>query len=237
MSDYVLIHGAWHGGWCWYRVQAALERGGHRVDAPDLASLGRDRTPPEAVSLALWADQIAARIAERPEPVILVGHSLGGAVLSEVSERVPERIRTLVYLAAYLLEDGRSVREEAALDEDSRIGAAMVIAADRRTASLRTDVIRDALYGECSDEDFALARALLVPQPLAPFATPVRVSAARFGRVPRVYVECTRDRTIGLRAQRRMQAATPCAARRSLESDHCPFFSHPTELAGWLAEL
>jgi pimeloyl-ACP methyl ester carboxylesterase len=189
------------------------------------------------VSLALWADQIAARIAERPEPVILVGHSLGGAVLSEVAERVPERIRTLVYLAAYLLEDGRSVREEAALDEDSRIGAAMVIAADRRTASLRTDVIRDALYGECSDEDFALARALLVPQPLAPFATPVRVSAARFGREPRVYVECTRDRTNGLRAQRRMQAATPCAARRSLESDHCPFFSHPTELAGWLAEL
>ena len=237
MSEFVLIHGAWHGGWCWYRVQAALERAGHRVEAPDLASLGRDRTPPETVSLALWTDEIAARITARPEPVILVGHSLGGAVLSEVAERAPDRIRTLVYLAAYLLEDGRSVREEAALDEDSRIGAAMVIAADRRTASLRTEVLRDALYGECSDEDFALARALLVAQPLAPFATPVRVSAARFGRVPRIYVECTRDRTIGLRAQRRMQAATPCVRRLSLESDHCPFFSHPAELTNLLTGL
>ncbi|MDE2294556.1 MAG: alpha/beta fold hydrolase [Gammaproteobacteria bacterium] len=237
MSDFVMIHGAWHGGWCWYRVQAALERAGHRVDAPDLASLGRDRTPPETVSLALWADQIAARIAERPEPVILVGHSLGGAVLSEVAERVPERIRTLVYVAAYLLEDGRSVREEAALDEDSRIGAAMVISADRRTASLRTDGLREILYGECSDEDFALARSLLVPQPLAPFATPIRVSATRFGRVPRCYVECARDRTIGLRAQRRMQAATPCARRLTLESDHSPFLSQPMALAGVLADL
>jgi len=237
MSDYVLIHGAWHGGWCWHRVLARLERAGHRVIAPDLASLGRDRTAPESVTLALWADQIAALLTEPTAPVILVGHSLGGAVLSEVAERVPERIRMLVYVTAYLLEDGRSVREEAALDPDSLIGRAMTIAPDRRTATVRASALREACYGQCTDEDVALASALLVPQALAPLATPVRVSPARFGRVPRTYVECTLDRVITPAAQRRMQAATPCARRFSLTSDHSPFFSHPAELTQLLADL
>ncbi len=237
MSHYVLIHGAWHGGWCWHRVLARLERAGHRAIAPDLASLGRDRTAPESVTLALWADRIAALIEERADPVILVGHSLGGAVLSEVAERVPERIRMLVYVAAYLLENGRSVRDEAALDPDSQVGRAMMIAPDRRTATLRPDALREACYGECTAEDVALASALLVPQALAPLATPIRVSPARFGRVPRSYIECSLDRVITPVAQRRMQAAMPCARRFSLASDHSPFFSHPAELTELLAGL
>jgi len=237
MSHYILVHGAWHGGWCWHRVVAGLERASHQAIAPDLASLGRDRTPPGEVSLALWTDQIAALVALQPEPVVLVGHSRGGIVLSEVAERMPEKLRALVYVTAFLLEDGRSLREEAALDPESLVGPAMVIADDHETASVRDAAVRDAFYGQCSDEDVVLAKSLLVREPLAPLATPVHVSAARFGRVPRVYVECTADRAITLAAQRKMQAALPCAHRITLTSDHSPFFSHSEALTGILAGI
>lgn len=237
MTNYVFVHGAWHGGWCWHRVIAGLRRASHRALAPDLAALGCDRTPPQSVTLALWAEQIATLVAAQPEPVVLVGHSLGGIVLSEVAERVPDRVRTLVYVTAFLLDDGRCVREEATLDGESLIGPAMQIAPDRRTASIRLDAVRDALYGQCSDSDVVLAQSLLVPEPLAPLATPVKVSASGFGRVPRVYIECAEDRAITLGAQRRMQGVLPCVRRETLPSDHSPFFSHPEALTRILTSL
>src|SRR6185295_5208657 len=106
MSTYLLIHGAWHGAWCWYKVAPRLETLGHKVIAPDLPSLGTDKTPVNRVSLALWRDHVSAIIDATPEPVILVGHSRGGIVISEVAEHRPDRIRTLVYLTAFLVRAG-----------------------------------------------------------------------------------------------------------------------------------
>jgi pimeloyl-ACP methyl ester carboxylesterase len=168
---------------------------------------------------------------------VLVGHSRGGIVLSEVAERIPERIRVLVYVTAFLLEDGRSLVDSVAEQPDSLVPPAMIVADDHQTATVRDSAIREAFYGRCSHDDVALARSLLRPEPLAPLATPVRTTAARFGRVPRVYVECTADRAITHAAQRRMQSALPCAERVTLESDHSPFFSCPDELAAVLLRL
>jgi pimeloyl-ACP methyl ester carboxylesterase len=237
MATYLLVHGAWHGGWCWHRIVARLQRASHRVMAPDLISLGRDCTPPGSVKLTDWTDQIAALAESSAEPIILVGHSRGGLVLSEVAEKIPERIRVLVYVTAFLLESGRSVLDEAAEIQDSLVPPAMIIADDRHSATLRASSIREAFYGRCSDDDFALAQSLLRPEPLAPLATPVRTSAARFGSVPRVYVECTDDRAITHEAQRRMQSALPCRERVTLDSDHSPFFCRPDDLAGVLLRL
>ena len=89
ISTYILVHGAWHGGWCWDKVVPLLEARGHTVLAPDLASLGNDRTPLAEVSLAGWRDQIVDLISAQTEPVILVGHSRGGVVISEIAEKNP----------------------------------------------------------------------------------------------------------------------------------------------------
>jgi len=237
MATYVLVHGSWHGGWCWHRIIARLQRASHRVMAPDLLSLGIDGTPPGSVTLRGWTDQIVALAESSSEPIVLVGHSRGGIVLSEVAERIPERIRVLVYVTAFLLEDGRSLLDSAAEQPESLVPPAMIIADDHQTATLRDSAIREAFYGRCSDDDVALARTLLKPEPLAPLATPVRNTAARFGRVRRVYVECTADRAITHAAQRRMQSALPCAERVTLESDHSPFFCCPDELAAVLLRV
>jgi pimeloyl-ACP methyl ester carboxylesterase len=237
MATYILVHGAWHGGWCWHRIVARLQRASHRVLAPDLLSLGRDRTPPGAVSLESWSSQIAALARSEAEPIVLVGHSRGGIVLSEVAERIPEHIRALVYVTAFLLENGCSLQDAVAQDPESLVPPAMIVADDHQSASIRESAMREAFYGQCSDDDVALAQSLLTPEPLAPLATPVRTTAARFGSVPRVYVECTRDKAITHRAQRRMQAALPCRERITLEADHSPFFCCTEELTSVLLRI
>lgn len=237
MSTYVLVHGSWHGGWCWFKVVARLESAGHRVLAPDLPSLGIDKTPIADVSLRTWAESIGRLVAAQTEPVVLVGHSRGGIVISEVAEAMPEKIARLVYVCAFLLRDGESLVEAAQEDRTSVLLGNLIPSEDQRAATLRAEVIADAFYGECSDQDVALARALLAPEAMAPLATPLHLTAERFGRVPRVYIECLRDRAVPPALQKRMYAAQPCERVITLDTDHSPFFSRPDELVRHLLAL
>ncbi|MBX5459803.1 MAG: alpha/beta fold hydrolase [Steroidobacteraceae bacterium] len=237
MSTYLLIHGAWHGAWCWYKVAPRLEALGHTVVTPDLPGLGRDRTPLNRVSLARWRDFVCAIIDAQPEPVILVGHSRAGIVISEVAEHRPDKVRTLVYLTAYLPRNGECVFDLAAQATDSLVPPNMVMSSDKTSSVLREEVVRDAFYGCCSDEDVALARRLLQPEPTLPLATPVKLTDECFGRVRRVYIGCERDRTITPALQQLMCSAMPCEKVLSIDTDHSPFFSRPDEVVAHLASL
>jgi pimeloyl-ACP methyl ester carboxylesterase len=236
MSTFLLIHGAWHGAWCWYKLVPRLEKMGHTVLAPDLPSLGRDRTPVKRVSLASWRDFACGIVDNASEPVILVGHSRGGIVISEVAEHRPERVRALVYLSAFLLRDGECLFDLAAHPE-SLVPANMVMTDDKSSSTIREEALRETFFGECSDEDVALARLCLQPEPTVPLATPVRVTDGKFGRVPRVYVECLRDKAMPISLQRKMHASTPCQQVVSLDTDHSPFFSRADDLAQLLNNI
>ena len=109
-KTFVLVHGAWHGGWCWREVADLLRGRGHRVFAPTLTGLGERRHLMSAnISLATFVADVAGVIeAEELEDIILVGHSHGGAVISGVADAMPERIRALVYLDATILQNGES---------------------------------------------------------------------------------------------------------------------------------
>jgi len=232
----ILIHGAWHGGWCWHRLTPLLESHGMRVIAPDLPSMGADPTPASEVSLESWA-RFVAGIVERVPDCVLVGHSRGGVVISRAAELVPDSIRRLVYLSAYLLPDGESVAAEARRDTASLIAANMIPARRGVTCLLRPEVLREAFYGECDDADAAHAIAQLSPEPLKALAAPLSISAGRFGRVPRAYIETTRDRAVSLDAQRRMQSALPCSPVFTLDADHSAFLSQPEALARILISI
>jgi pimeloyl-ACP methyl ester carboxylesterase len=234
MTTFVLVAGAWHGAWCWYKVSPLLEAAGHTVVTVDLPSLGRDTTPISEVSLAVWRDHVVDIVDAQPDRVVLVGHSRGGVVISEVAEQRPERIEALVYVAAFLLRDGESCNDQAAHDttiltrniHPSADGTALVVA---------DEAVRAAFYGECSDADVALARTCLRPEAAVVLGTAVSISGARFGRVPRDYVECLRDDALSLSSQRRMQAAQPCRRTIVLDTDHSPFFSAPRQLVEFLS--
>jgi len=235
-STLILIHGAWHGAWCWQRLAPLLEAQGRRVVAPDLPSMGEDQTPATDVTLESWA-RFVANLVEREGDCVLVGHSRGGAVISRAAELAPRAIRHLVYLSAYLLPDGESVAAEARRDVDSLVAPNMIPARRGVTCLMRSEVIREAFYGACDDATAAQAITRLTPEPLKVLAAPVNVSAERFGLVPRSYIETTRDRAVTLPSQRRMQAALPCSPVFTLDTDHSAFLSQPEALARILISI
>lgn len=237
MSSFVLVHGAWHASWCWEKVVPLLQEAGHEVVAVDLPGHGGDDTPVSEVTLAAYAERVAAVLDEQPAPVVLVGHSMGGLVISEVAERRPEKIRLLVYLTGFLLPKGRSLLETAQTDEESIVFPNANVDEENGVVTIREDGARDIFYGDCSEEDVENAKKRLIPQPLAPFATPVSVSEGNFGRVRRAYIECLRDRAIGPVTQKRMHAELPCEKVVSMDTSHSPFLSAPEELVGHLDSL
>jgi pimeloyl-ACP methyl ester carboxylesterase len=236
MSTYVLIHGAWHGGWCWDKVVPILEGAGHRVLAPDLPGFGGDRRPLSEVSLHTWTDWLCGVLDALSEPVILVGHSRGGIVISQAAEYRPGKIRMLVYLTAFLLPNGVSL-SEAGRDDASLVGPNLVPSDDHASRTIRLDAVEAAFYSDCPAEDIARAKELLAPEPNGPGSTPMRISEANFGRVPRIYIECLHDRAISIAFQRNMCAKLPCSRVITMNTSHSPFFSAPQELAENLMAL
>jgi len=230
MTTFCLIHGAWHGAWCWQRVTPLLEHRGIRVIAPDLPGMGEDGTALSGITLDLWARFVANLVEQQPEPVVLVGHSRGGIVISQASEHVPERLRALVYLTAFLVPDGASLWSTMQqVPRDPLRPPDLVLSDDRTHSTLMPAAIRDTFYNTTSEEWAARAASLVGPEPMQPWLTPLRLSREGFGRVPRAYIECLRDRAIPLELQRLMVAATPCRVT-GLNTDHSPFFSAPEAL-------
>lgn len=237
-TSFVLIHGAWHGAWCWDLVAERLRAAGHDVNAPDLPGLGRDRTPLDRVTLASWADFVADLVRAARDPVVLVGHSRAGVVVTEVAERVPERIRRLVYLTAFLVPDGKSIADVLAMTEPREITrGAMVPGPDGSTSTIAPERVGPVFYNTTPEPLVERATNLVCAEPMMSFATPVRTTAARWGQVPRAYVECLRDNAITIELQRLMQSALPCDPVIALDTDHSPFFSAPDRLADVLIEL
>ena len=237
MTTYVLIHGAWHGGWCWGMVAPLLKKRGHTAVAPDLPAHGKDTTPIPEVSLQSYTDRVCEILDAQPEPVILVGHSMGGLVITQTAEYRPDKIRTLVYLCAFLPRNGESLLQLAQADPGGLVLPNLVMADDQLSATVRDEAIKDAFYGDCSDSDVAWAKLLLVPQPLAPLSTPVSTTEASFGRVPKVYIECLQDRAVPPSLQKRMYSTLPCRQVISMDTSHSPFLSAPDKLVEHLTSL
>ncbi len=224
MATFVLIHGALHGGWCWEDVVALLSAAGHEAIAPNLPGLAGDPTPHDRVTLASTADFIAEIVRAQREPVVLVGHSLGGAAISAAAERVPDRLAGLIYVTAILIPAGTSVYAWHDSNKDQRVA----IAADDMAALGRL------CYNRTDPEKAERAVARLTPQPAGPLIDTLMVTDARYGRVRRAYIACSDDHLVSLNMQRKMQAALPCDPVITLDADHSPFLSKPTELVAAL---
>jgi len=234
-KHFVLIHGAWHGAWCWYKIAPALQAAGHQVTALDLPSAGTDKTPPAGVTLRTQADRVIALLDGTPEPVVLVGHSAGGAVISTVADAVPDKVERLVYVTAFLLQRGDSVSAAGLRDRASGLARALVLRPDG-TIDVARSARRTLFYGDCTERDVTLADALLTPIGARSALDPV-VVGERFSRVRRFYVSCLRDRALSPALQRTMYEALPCEKVFAIRSDHSPFLSHPAALVRTLLRI
>ncbi|MBC7781555.1 MAG: alpha/beta fold hydrolase [Proteobacteria bacterium] len=232
MSTFILIHGAWHDARIWDRVAPALRSAGHTVVTPNLPGNGfeppADATPAAAVTLARYADAIAPSIEGADAPVVLVGHSMAGIVVSALAERLPERLAKIVYIAAFMLPDGYSIvsfYERCATPGMMGARQALRLSADQTFSTIDPDAARALFFNRCTDADATMAAGHLGPQPAQPRRDPVHVTEERFGRVPRVYFSTLQDRTLFPALQRRMYAELVPTRVVKFDTDHSPFFS------------
>jgi pimeloyl-ACP methyl ester carboxylesterase len=237
MSTYLLIHGAWHGGWCWRKVAPLLEAKGHKVLAPDLPGHGDDRTATATVTLKSYTDRICEIANAQTEPVILAGHSMGGVAITQAAENCPKQIGALVYVCAFLPRNGDSLMTWASQDQESMVNPSTTDQRADGTIDFKPERSREAFYGNCGEDDVAFAQSRLCAQSGAPLGTPVVTTAERWGRIPRYYIECARDCAITLKLQREMQKASPCRQAFSIDTDHSPFFSAPEQVADILSRI
>jgi pimeloyl-ACP methyl ester carboxylesterase len=231
MATFLLVHGAWHGAWCWAKLIPALEARGHKAVAIDLPGHGADRTPLKDVTLEAYARAVAEAAAALPERPIVVGHSMGGPVIAAGAERAPDAMKRLVFLCAFLPKNGDMVLALTSNDPKSLVPGVLVPAADGVTTGANPALLRDVFYADCGDDDIERARKMLTPQPLAPLTVPMVLTANRFGGVPRDYIICEDDRAISAGYQRAMLKAVPCERVVELQTSHSPFFSAPEKLA------
>ena len=237
MASFVLVHGAWGGSWVWERVTPFLEAAGHHVDAVDLPGRGSNPAAPAEMTLEAYARHVVDRVEAAGGPVVLVGHSMGGMSITQAAELVPDGIETLVYVTAFLPNDGQTLPQLAAGNPNELVQSNLVVDGAAGLSTVREEVQREAFYGECSAEDAAWATSRRVSESLAAMLAPVHLTDERADSVPRVYIECTLDRAITIEQQRRMQATRPCEPVFTMESDHAPMLCAPQELAGHLLAI
>jgi len=186
---YVLVHGAWHGGWCWRRVSDRLVAAGHRVFTPSLTGLGdrRHLLNRETTLDTHIRDIIGLIESEELREVILVGHSYGGIVITGVAAQIPKRLKQLIYLDAVLVEDGNSWSTAHPPD---------IVAARRKSVQESSGgpiwpVPRSAAFGVIDADDQAWVDRRMTPHPFCTYEQQMHWGGPIGNHLPKVYVDCT----------------------------------------------
>lgn len=236
MASFILIHGSWHGGWCFDELRAYLERAGHEVIAPDLPGMGGDEATLRSTTLAQWADFAVSLCRNATQrPVILAGHSRGGIVVSQAAETAPDLVDGLVYICAMMLPNGMSRVEFKAFEAPNPEFDSIISPLYGGAATKADGAAGAAIFAQLSPPDLvSAAMARLLAEPHGPRSTPLQLTPERFGMLPRTYIECTQDRTIPIESQRLMQSLVSGAIVETLDTDHSPFLSQPEALAAAL---
>ncbi|WP_424001423.1 alpha/beta fold hydrolase [Maribacter sp. IgM3_T14_3] len=236
-KTFILIHGSWHSAWNWHKVTPLLESEGHVVHAIDLPGMGRDKTPIEEVKFERTVQKLCDLIDGIEGKVILVGHSKNGIMISQAAEYRPDKIEKLIYLAAYLIPDGKTQKEYSVQDTEGWLKGYVDIHEDTKSHTLKTEIFKEGLYHDCDDDITEMANVILSNEPIESGNATLKLSKESFGSVPRFYIECSEDRAVTPFIQHKMYTETPCSKVYSMETSHSPFFSEPRELADIFIEI
>jgi pimeloyl-ACP methyl ester carboxylesterase len=234
---YVLVHGAWHGNWTYYKLQYELEKAGHKVISVNLPGHGLDTTNPGSVTLTDYQNAVVAVLDTVSKPVVLVGHSMGGIAISMAAEARPEKIDKLVYLAAFMPQNGESMIDLALRDTLSMIGPSLIFNFSEMTVDLVRENISAIFYDVSTAEYVLLSEMLLTPNPLQPLITPLTLTEVNYGTVRRFYITTSYDKAITPDFQETMYTNLPCEKVYKLNTEHSPFFSAPNNLKNILDKI
>ncbi len=226
MASFLLIHGSWHGGWCWERLTPILRERGHEVIAVDLPGHGDDDSPAWRVTAADYSETIRAAADRCEREPILVGHSMGGLAITRAAADAPELFSQLVYLCAWVPLGAITLIRLMRADRETLVPTGSTLGWS--CIGMRADRAPAIFYGECAEADAAWAIAKLRPDPIRPLLRSLR---PREINLPRTYIKCTKDRAIPIAMQRELINRARFDHVETLDTDHSPFLSAPAELA------
>jgi pimeloyl-ACP methyl ester carboxylesterase len=234
MANFVLLHGAFHGAWCWRDVAARLRGAGHAVTTPTQTGLGERRhLLSGTITLETFVEDLVQHLEnEEITDSVLVGHSFGGHAITGAADRVPERIRHLVYLDAALLENGETPFSRG-LPENA-------VARERDAQALGGFAIpppSPEAFGVPAGPGADWVARMLCPHPLRTFQTPLMLRNKPGNGLPATYVCCTEPLYANLESSRVRARVRPGMAWRELATGHDAMVTAPEATADLLMEI
>ena len=231
-KTFVLVHGAWHGGWCWRRVSDLLQRQGHKVFTPTLTGLGeRSHLMSKDIRLATHVTDVVNHIKwEGLEGVVLCGHSYGGMVVSGVAEQTADKISSIVFLDAFVPQNGEALAD--------LTGAATLDLL--RAAAQRGDIgipARTAASFNVNEKDSAWVDAMCVPQPIATFLDKMTLTGARERIARKSYIRALNNANPGFDKAMARAKADPSWRTYEVPCGHDVMVDMPERLAEILLEV
>jgi len=242
-KNYVLVHGAWQAPYVWDSVKTTLIKEGNNVTVVELPGHGNDTTAPSTLTLNSYRDKVLDALSKINGKVILVGHSLGGMVISAVAEQNPSKIEKLVYLSAYLPTSGQSLLALASTDPGSSLGGTVngqkILTENDTVGTL--NVLHSQIVNVFIQDGSTQAQNLVLqnyrPEPAIPFNDPVTLTAANFGSIEKIYIKTLQDHVVSPGLQDRMIAAGNVKTVYQLNTSHSSFLVKPDSVAILLTKI
>jgi pimeloyl-ACP methyl ester carboxylesterase len=231
-DTFVIVHGAFQNAQSWEAVSKSLREKGHTVFAVDLPGRNTQGAEAKAVSITQYAEAVGAVVKSQSQPVTLIGHSFGGMTISLVGVAMPEKIKNLVYVAAYVPVSGDSMQSLASGDKDNGFTQkSFVVSPDYSFATiLDEDRVRLFINDGQPDQQKAVAESML-REPLGPIATKVTIEADKFNAISKAYVRTTLDKTVSPTIQNMLIQRAGIKKIADIETGHSPQISQSEKLA------
>lgn len=236
-NTYVLVHGAWQAPYVWDAVRTDLESKGNKVIVVELPGHGADKTPTHTLSIDVYRDKVVDAISKAGGKVILVGHSMGGMVVTSVAEKIPTQISKLVYIGAFLPTSNQSIGDLAMTDPDSKLGPELIESADHLTLDVKHDKLTYLFINDGTQEAKSQVIANYRPEPAIPFGSKVTLTSENFGSVDKVYIKTLQDIVISPGLQDRMIAGAGIKTVYPVNTSHSPFLSQPHTVSDLLIKI
>ena len=234
MKNILFIHGAWE----FNEFIDRLAEQGHQARAIDLPGHGQSAVPIPEVTMEAYVGRVIEEARALEGPIVLVGHSLAGAIISQVAERIPEKIERLIYVAATLPKDGESVFSLMQSDEEGQLLPRIVFSDDQSFATLQSGDVESLLLHDVREPErvASFAPKFEIKQATEPFMSSIELTKEAFGSVPKVYVRATLDKVMSPSLQDRMISSWEVERVFTLESGHFPMMSRPERFLEIISE-
>jgi pimeloyl-ACP methyl ester carboxylesterase len=235
-ETFVLLHGSWHGGWAWEPTAWCLRERGHSAYAPTYPGHRPDASR-RGIKHEDYVDAVTAFIETLDlRDIVLVGHSFGGSVISRTSQRIPDRIKRLVFHTAFVVEDGTSVNDNIAADQ-TEIFERSAEASPDNTVTCPWEVFRDSFIQDASPEEARSVWDRLVPQPFQPWDAKLDLKAFYASDIPRSYIAVRDDLALPEgNWHPKMSSRLGTFKLVEMGGSHEVMFTRPSALADKLAE-